>query len=138
MEWLGHSIQPAISEGKWNPIRLSRNGPAISHLFFADDLVIFSKADLRHGEVLKSILDDFCSLPGHKINARKTNIFFSKRVDESMVNMISNRFGFQQVHNLGHYLGVPLFHQRVTSSTLQFIVEKGRSKLKIGKPKSSR
>ncbi|KAK5772409.1 hypothetical protein PVK06_048697 [Gossypium arboreum] len=108
MEWLCHLIQFAISE---------------------DGLVIFSKADLRYSEVLKSILDDFCTLSGHKVNARKTNIFFSKGVDEITVNMISNRFGFQQAHNLGHYLRVPLFHQRVTSSTLQFVVEKVCSKL---------
>ncbi|KAH1131016.1 hypothetical protein J1N35_002394 [Gossypium stocksii] len=129
MEWLGQLIKSAISEGKWNPIQLSRNEPTISYLFFADDLVIFSKADTKHCGVLKTILDDFCTIPGHKINARKTNIFFSKGVDDNIVNSISSAFGFQRVYSLGHYLGVPLFHQRVTSSTLQFVVEKVRSKL---------
>ncbi|KAK5770849.1 hypothetical protein PVK06_047006 [Gossypium arboreum] len=38
MEWLGHLIQATISEAKWNPIRLSRDVPDISHLFFVDDL----------------------------------------------------------------------------------------------------
>ncbi|KAA3474395.1 Retrovirus-related Pol polyprotein LINE-1 [Gossypium australe] len=46
-----------------------------------------------------------------------------------MVNLISTLFGFQRIHNLGHYLGDHLFHQRVTSSTLQFVVEKVRGKL---------
>ncbi|KAH1045760.1 hypothetical protein J1N35_036544 [Gossypium stocksii] len=108
MEWLGHLIKSAISK---------------------DDLVIFSKADIRHCEVLKTFLEDFCALSGHRINAKKTNIFFSKGVDDNMVNSISTVFGFQSVHNLGYYLGVLLFHQRVTSSTLQFVVEKVRSKL---------
>ncbi|KAA3460916.1 Retrovirus-related Pol polyprotein LINE-1 [Gossypium australe] len=139
MEWLGHLIKSAISEGKWTPIRLYRNGLgkwtpirlyrnglAISHLFFADDLVIFSKADIGHCGVLETILDDFCVMSGHKINVRKTNIFFSKGVDDNMVNSISTVFEFQRVHNLSHYLGVPLFYQWVTSSTLQFVVEKVR------------
>lgn len=43
--------------------------------------------------------------------------------------MVSNLFGFQNVQNLGHYLGVPLFHQRVTKSTIYFMVEKERRKL---------
>ncbi|KAK5824614.1 hypothetical protein PVK06_019395 [Gossypium arboreum] len=109
MEWLGHLIQSAISEGKWSPIRLSRNGPAISHFFFTDDLIIFSKVDLRHSGVLKTI------------NARKTNILFSRGVDEIMVSIIGTMFGFQRVHNLDHYLG--------TSNTLLFVVEKVRGKL---------
>ncbi|KAH1089306.1 hypothetical protein J1N35_016563, partial [Gossypium stocksii] len=121
--------QTTISEGKWNPIRLSRDGPDISHLFFTDDLVIFSKADSKHCRVLKDILDRFYALSGLKINARKTNIFFSKGVDEGSVDTISIMFGFQPVHNLGHYLGVPLLHQRVTSGTLQLVVEKVRGKL---------
>ncbi|KAA3487383.1 LINE-1 reverse transcriptase isogeny [Gossypium australe] len=97
MEWLGHLIKSAISK---------------------DNLVIFSKADIGHCGVLKTILDDFCAMSGHKINVRKTKIFFSKGVDDNMVNSISIIFEFQRVHNLGHYLGVPLFHQNVTSSTL--------------------
>ncbi|KAK5775267.1 hypothetical protein PVK06_043140 [Gossypium arboreum] len=85
--------------GKWNPIRLSRSGPDLSHLFFADDFVIFSKADLKHAIVLKEILNDFFVLSGH------------------------------QVHNLGTYLGMPLFHDRAICSTVRFVVEKVRRKL---------
>ncbi|KAH1081118.1 hypothetical protein J1N35_020879 [Gossypium stocksii] len=48
---------------------------------------------------------------------------------DAMVNLISSTFGFQRVHNLGHYLGAPLLHKRVTSSTLQFVVEKVYGKL---------
>ncbi|KAL1078057.1 hypothetical protein V6Z11_D10G136600 [Gossypium hirsutum] len=38
-------------------------------------------------------------------------------------------FRFQEVQNLNTYLGVPLFHERVTSNTLSFIVDKVRQKL---------
>ncbi|MBA0784797.1 hypothetical protein Gotri_025998 [Gossypium trilobum] len=50
--------------------------------------------------------------------------------------MISTMFSFQRVHNLGHYLGVPLFHQRITSSTLQFVMEKVRGKLQSWEAKN--
>lgn len=84
---------------------------------------------MKHGEILKSLLDRFCEYSGHRINARKTNIFFLKGVEEPMTNMISNSLGFQKVQNLENYLGVLLFHQRVTKSTLYFIVEKVQRKL---------
>ncbi|KAL1119222.1 hypothetical protein V6Z11_D01G089000 [Gossypium hirsutum] len=40
--------------------------------------------DEKHGRLLKEILNDFCELSGHKVNPRKTNVLFSKGVDESM------------------------------------------------------
>ncbi|KAE8696542.1 putative calcium-binding protein CML28 [Hibiscus syriacus] len=38
MERLGHALAGALNSGRWKPICLCRNGPALSHLFFADDL----------------------------------------------------------------------------------------------------
>ncbi|KAA3488944.1 Retrovirus-related Pol polyprotein LINE-1 [Gossypium australe] len=101
MEWLGHLIISEMSAGRWRPIRLSRSGPALSHMFFADDLVIFSRAEMDQALLLKKILRRFCDFSGHKI----------------------------KVLNLGSYLGVPLLHDRITKSTLDFVIEKVRCKL---------
>ncbi|KAA3486878.1 LINE-1 reverse transcriptase isogeny [Gossypium australe] len=109
MEWLGHFIHSGIEVGTWDPIRLSRSGPPISHLFFADDLVIFCKAQIEQARLLESILSLFCEISGHKISVRKSNIFFSKNTEAD------NR--------------VPLLHDRVTKNTLNFVVEKIRRKL---------
>ncbi|KAK5831683.1 hypothetical protein PVK06_015481 [Gossypium arboreum] len=74
---LGSTVfHQSISAREWSPVRLSRTGPNLSHLFFADDLVIFSQADLVHSGLLKDFLNNFCELSGHKVNARKTNVFF--------------------------------------------------------------
>ncbi|KAH1057051.1 hypothetical protein J1N35_035116 [Gossypium stocksii] len=129
MKWLGHRFHTGISSGEWNPIRLSRRGPNLSHLFFADDLVIFSRADLTHCGLFKTFLSNFCELSGHKVNARKTNIFFSSGVQESLKGEINVMLEFQEVSDLGHYLGVPLFHKRVTNGILNFLVERVRSRL---------
>ncbi|KAA3460795.1 reverse transcriptase [Gossypium australe] len=129
MEWLAHLINSEINTGKWQPIKLSRSGPALSHLFFADDLVIFCNAEMDQARLLKETLRHFCDLSVHKINARKSHIFFSKGVDTSLSDQISQLYGFQKVLNLGNYLGVPLLHDRVTKSTLNFVIEKVRSKL---------
>ncbi|KAG8480634.1 hypothetical protein CXB51_025228 [Gossypium anomalum] len=129
MEWLSHSIQATIGVGNWSPIRLVRNGPLLSHFFFVDDLILFGHAEEHQAWIIKNILDDFCSYSGHRINKRKTNIFFSKGVNDNLRRSISSFFGFQEVNNLGLYLGVPLFHERVTNNTLRFVVDKVRNKL---------
>lgn len=90
--------------------------------------MIFCKAD-EHGKILKEILNDFCELSGHKVNPRKTNIFFSKGVEEIMADRLSNLLSFQKVDDLGRYLRVPLFHKRVTNITPHFVIEKVYKKL---------
>lgn len=54
---------------------------------------------------------------------------FSKRVDEDVQSHISRSVGSQVVQNLGSYLGVLLFYEKVTNNTLRFAVDKVRSKL---------
>lgn len=46
VERLAHLIEEAVKKGRWRPVKFSRTGPAISHLFFADDLVLFGEEDL--------------------------------------------------------------------------------------------
>ncbi|XP_016750146.1 uncharacterized protein [Gossypium hirsutum] len=74
--------------------------------------------------ILKEILKCFCAFSGHKISVRKSNMYFSKGVDPSLCDQISQLFGFQKVTNLGSYLGVPVLYDRATKSTLNFVVEK--------------
>ncbi|KAH1032453.1 hypothetical protein J1N35_044627 [Gossypium stocksii] len=129
MEGLGHSIQANRDNGMWKSIRLSRFGPKISHLFFADDLVILCEVQMEQARLLDSILKQFCASSGHRISGRKSNIYFSKSTEGSVRNQIPQMFGFQEVLNLSTYLRVPLLHERITSSTLSFIVEKVKRKL---------
>lgn len=101
----------------------------ISSFFFVDDLVIFNKAKVDQAYLLKGILKPFCDFFGHKINARKSNMYFSKRVTTHLCVHISQIFGFQEVPNLGIYLRVPLLHERVTRNTFNFVVDKVRHKI---------
>ncbi|KAA3472337.1 Retrovirus-related Pol polyprotein LINE-1 [Gossypium australe] len=68
MEWLGHFIHSRMEASTWDPIRLSRSGPSVSHLFFADDLVIFCKVEIDQARLLESVITLFCQIFGHKIS----------------------------------------------------------------------
>jgi hypothetical protein len=44
MEKLSISINNAVLQGNWEPIRMSATSPHLSHLLFADDVLLFTKA----------------------------------------------------------------------------------------------
>ena len=129
MERLGHSIIKAVNEEAWEPIRLVRNGIPISHLFFADDLVLFCKADVKSSAAVKSVLDDYSLYSGHRVNGSKTQVFFSPNTKSPIIHDIGVRIGFRTVENLGKYLGFPMLYGRVSTNDFQFIIDKARQKL---------
>lgn len=77
---LGHLIHHDVNTKRWKGIRLSRYGPLLSHLFFADDLVLFSEASQDQIEVIKEFLEVFSVASGQKVSLSKSHIFFSKRL----------------------------------------------------------
>lgn len=113
----------------WNPIRLNRTGPPLSHLCFTDDLILFGEASLSQAQVMKDCIDLFCCSSGQRVSKEKTRIFFSKNVHSSRRQQISDALGFTRIADLGRYLGVPLHHKRVTKSTYQFLLDKASQRL---------
>lgn len=81
------------------------------------------KEDEDQARLLRGILKDFYNLSSHRVNGRKSNIFFSKGVNEETENLLSDIMGFNRVQNLGSYLGIPLLHEKVNNSTLRFVVD---------------
>ncbi|KAK9689451.1 hypothetical protein RND81_09G059800 [Saponaria officinalis] len=47
LEKLQQAIDTEFYAGKWRPILVCRNGPAINNLFFADDMVLFGEATVE-------------------------------------------------------------------------------------------
>lgn len=90
MERLSQSICHAVSSGTWKPIKLGRRGDPISHLFFADDLVIFGHTTADQIAIIQSILNDFCICLGQKVSLQKTHAYFSKNVPSSTRRALSN------------------------------------------------
>ena len=113
----------------WDPVKASRNGPAFSHLFFADDLVLFAKADLKNCCHIREVLDSFCELSGQKVSLHKSKVYFSPNVSQDSRADFCEVLGFNSTPNLGKYLGFPLKHSGSTSRDFNFIIERVQVKL---------
>ena len=56
MEFLEHLIEQKCVAGDWKLLKASRGNIDISHLFFADDLILFAKVEEHTCEVISKIL----------------------------------------------------------------------------------
>ncbi|XP_039000122.1 uncharacterized protein LOC120125860 [Hibiscus syriacus] len=102
----------------------------LTHLCFADDLLIF-----RHGSVnsvfgVLSVLDQFYEMSGLKLNAAKTE-FFACGMDDGVINVIHAVTGFRLGQLPVRYLGVPLVTRKLTEHDCIPLLEKIRMKLGI-------
>ncbi|XP_020992601.1 putative ribonuclease H protein At1g65750 [Arachis duranensis] len=66
MEMLACFISHRVSQGLWNPVAVSTNGPRLSHLMFADDLLLFCKASKAQVIEVMHCLDLFSRASGLK------------------------------------------------------------------------
>ena len=129
MEYLGQLIQDKCKEGRWKPVKASRNGPSFSHLFFADDLVFFAKAAMENCRAIKEVLDKFCKDSGQSISFAKSRVLFSANIEQADEEVFASTLGFQSTSCLGKYLGFPMKHRGGPNQDFNFVLDKVKMKL---------
>ncbi|CAA7051323.1 unnamed protein product [Microthlaspi erraticum] len=129
MSILWNGEQMAVTEKKWKPIRLSRGGPNLSHVCFADNLILFAEASVGQIRVIRGILEKFCVASGQKVSLEKSKIFFSENVSRDMGKLISDESGIGSTRDLGKYLGMPVLQKRINKDTFADVLEKVSSRL---------
>ena len=108
MEFLGAQITSMCERKRWDRMKASRNGLSFSHVFFADDLMLFAKANHKNCEAVIEVYDNFCNLASQKVNLGKSKILFSPNVSRRWKRYICRKMGMTATNNLGRYLGFPL------------------------------
>ena len=94
MDLLGQLIQEKCEAKVWCPVKASRSGPAFSHLFFANDLVLFAKANAENCIVVREVLDTFCNLSRQTVSEAKSRVYFTPNVDQDNKEAFSDILGF--------------------------------------------
>jgi hypothetical protein len=135
MDKLSHLITQAVDEGKWRPMQAGRNGPRISHLMFADDLILFAEANVDQINVVLNVLNQFCHLSGQQVSHEKTSIMFSKNVCPNIKENLVMQSGFNEASSLGKYLGVPLVGRAPKLSDYNYLINQVKTKLSTWKAK---
>jgi hypothetical protein len=74
MEKLSISINNVVLQGNWEPIHITNSGTKLSHLLFADDVLLFSKAWNSQLRFISNLFDRFSHASGLKINLSKSRL----------------------------------------------------------------
>ncbi|KAA3468761.1 reverse transcriptase [Gossypium australe] len=81
-------LDSAIQMGNLKGVKVCRGSPTATHLFFADDNIVFGDANEIGGLVLLDILRQYETVLGQKINLDKSQIFFSSNVSNNYCNQL--------------------------------------------------
>ncbi|PKU71795.1 Putative ribonuclease H protein [Dendrobium catenatum] len=106
------ALSCTLDAGDFRGITFGNN--SLSHLLYADDVLVFGATNLPNALNLNLILDDFAASSGLKINNSKCTIIFSK---ETHLNSdIANLLGYQISVLALKYLGLPIALKKLSFS----------------------
>ncbi|KAK9666078.1 hypothetical protein RND81_14G158900 [Saponaria officinalis] len=116
-----------IARKSMEGIKICRGGPHISHLFFADDTIIFSKANKKNAETVHDVITQYELASGQRINMQKSEIFFSPNTALPDRDDVQGILGAKIVASPDKYLGLPAIIER--NKTVAFAPLKERKYL---------
>lgn len=94
---------------------------SITHLLFADDSLIFTRADPIDCKRLKQIFDSYAAASGQIFNYEKSSMFFSANIQAKQIEEIKNIFQLNVVSRHEKYLGLPSMVGRKKISLFNYI-----------------
>uniref|UniRef100_A0A2N9H9Z1 Reverse transcriptase domain-containing protein n=2 Tax=Fagus sylvatica TaxID=28930 RepID=A0A2N9H9Z1_FAGSY len=106
-EGLSALLRKAERDNLIQGVAICRGSPRISHLFFADDSVIFCRATNADCVALHNALSLYERASGQKVNGNKTALFFSPNTPHDTRTSITTLFGTSPTTHFEKYLGLP-------------------------------
>ncbi|GJW82256.1 RNA-directed DNA polymerase, eukaryota, reverse transcriptase zinc-binding domain protein [Tanacetum coccineum] len=102
----------------------------ITHLCFADDLMVFCHGDVKSVENIKGTLNEFSEYSGLHPNLNKSTVFFGSVSDQKRKGIL-NVVKFQEGQLPMKYLGVPLLGKCLGVADCKSLVDKVKDKASV-------
>ncbi|KAA3486788.1 reverse transcriptase [Gossypium australe] len=128
-EGLSALMRTVTQNGLVKGAMASRRGPAISHLLFADDCMLFDEATEKGARILKGIIQEYEMCSGQCVNFGKSTIFYSSNTTEESKATVSTLLGVRCSSSPEKYLGLPNMIGRRKKEAFQNLVDRIASKI---------
>lgn len=106
-EGLSSLLRLTMNGRLFNGVKVSRKGPQVSHLLFADDYILFGEATSNGANLFKEILREFKNCSRQCVNFDKSTIFFSAHTLEEDRRLVVNILRVRNLNEPERYLGLP-------------------------------
>ncbi|KAK2661548.1 hypothetical protein Ddye_000122 [Dipteronia dyeriana] len=131
VEWDCHNLFFfAESKSDIAGFRCSICGPKITHLFFADNSLYFSKASDKDCHAIRHVLDCYARASGQVISFKKSTVCMSGKVTRSRAVTLARILGVQLVGYHERYLGLFSFPRKRKKQLLANLKDRVWEKVK--------
>lgn len=86
---------------------MCRRSPSISHLFFADDCLIFCGANLGECQAVKRVIQNYEAASGQRLKREKSRILFSHNTSTTVQAELQQFWNATVTTSQEKYLGLP-------------------------------
>lgn len=123
-------IKRGVEEKKIHGVKVSRGAPEISHLLFADDSPLFSRANTTEARNIMEILQKYQSASRQLVNFDKSEASFSSNVKQEERETIQRMMGITTIQRHTKYLGISIIFGRSKEEIFKLVVGRVRKKVK--------
>lgn len=122
-EGLSLMLQREEKLGHISGLKIARQAPAISHLLFADDSLLFFKATSTEANVIREVLWKYEVSSGQAVNYNKSTITFSGNTYDKAWMEVAGILAVNESPEFGKYLGLPSVIGRNKKQVFRYIAE---------------
>lgn len=123
MEVLSAMLNQSMENGKIKGIKITHSGTGLSHLLFADDLILMGMASQEEAVGQMNTIQKFGDCLGQKVNLSKSHVHFSNNFGGARVIEILNTLGLKKMPPSAKYLGLLMFFSKSKSKDLSFLLD---------------
>ena len=105
-------------------------GPAITHVMYADNIMLFTNAKRCETETLNECLELYCTWFGQRINKGKSGLVFSKLSQRGLRRDLKHILQMKCLKNDAMYLRASLFLTRHKSKDFKYLQDRLEAWLK--------
>ncbi|KAJ4802046.1 RNA-directed DNA polymerase (reverse transcriptase)-related family protein [Rhynchospora pubera] len=132
MEPLTRKLQQALASQQIRGVNLAPTCPTcptLTHIIYADDLILLGQAELDEVQEMNNIMQEFGAVSGLVINPTKSKLWFSRRCAEQQIQTIKSYFQADEADSQERYLGTLISRSNTATKTAQLLLDKLKSKL---------
>ncbi|XP_042939332.1 uncharacterized protein LOC122274351 [Carya illinoinensis] len=128
-EVLGGMLDKAKEKGLVSRFPFARGSLLVNHLFFADDSLLFCRANALEWNRLIKVLNSYENASGQRLNMDKTSIYFSKNTSPINKETILAAAQVKEAKAFEKYLGLPSYVGRHQLAAFRPILDSIRNKI---------